>query len=350
MSRACAACGAEHEPSARFCSTCGAPLWRVCPACGAEDHVAAAFCSTCGFALVEGARRAEAIVEGTDERRVVTVLFADLAGSTALGERLDPEDVREVQGELYSLVNDAVDRFGGITEKFVGDAVLAVFGAPQSHEDDPERAIRAALAISEAFEPFARRVRELHTAEVGLRIGINTGEVVAGREASARGELMVSGDAVNVAARLQQLALPGTVLVGARTRQATHRAIEFRQLEALTAKGKTEPLEAWEAIGVTAPPGTRRSGFGAPLIGRDDELALLRLAAARARRERTPQLCTVYGHAGVGKSRLVEEFVTNLEQAQSSRRTLRAVRRRDHLHSVDRGRERVGRDPRRRLS
>ena len=312
MSRACAGCGAEHESSARFCSTCGASLWRVCPACGAEAHVAAAFCSTCGFALVEGARRAEAIVEGTDERRVVTVLFADLAGSTALGERLDPEDVREVQGELYSLVNDAVDRFGGITEKFVGDAVLAVFGAPQSHEDDPERAIRAALAISEAFEPFARRVRELHAAEVGLRIGINTGEVVAGREASARGELMVSGDAVNVAARLQQLALPGTVLVGARTRQATHRAIAFRQIEALAAKGKTEPLEAWEAIGVTAPPGTRRSGFGAPLIGRDDELSLLRLAAARARRERTPQLCTVYGLAGVGKSRLVEEFVTNL--------------------------------------
>ncbi|MGZ8693160.1 MAG: AAA family ATPase [Gaiellaceae bacterium] len=316
MSRACAACGAEHESGARFCSTCGASLWRVCPACGAEDHAAAAFCSTCGFALVEGARRAGAIVEGTDERRVVTVLFADLAGSTALGERLDPEDVREVQGELYSLVNDVVDRFGGITEKFVGDAVLAVFGAPQSHEDDPERAVRAALAIAEAFEPFARRVRELHAAEVGLRIGVNTGEVVAGREASARGELMVSGDAVNVAARLQQLARPGTVLAGVRTRQATRRTIAYRQVEALTAKGKTGPLEAWEAIGVTAPLGTRRSGFGAPLIGRDDELALLRLAAARVRRERTPQLFTVYGHAGVGKSRLVEEFVTDLEHAQ----------------------------------
>ena len=187
MSRACAACGAEHESGARFCSACAAPLWRLCPACGAESHAGAHFCATCGFALVEGARRAEAIVDGTDERRVVTVLFADLAGSTALGERLDPEDVRAVQGELFSLVNDEVDRFGGITEKFVGDAVLAVFGVPRSHEDDPERAMRAALAIADAFEPFAARIRELYSAEVGLRIGVNTGDVVAGREAVGTG-------------------------------------------------------------------------------------------------------------------------------------------------------------------
>ncbi len=246
----------------------------------------------------------------------MTVLFADLAGSTALGERLDPEDVRAVQAELFSLVNDEVVRFGGVTEKFVGDAVLAVFGVPQSHEDDPERAIRAALAIAEAFEPFAARIRDVHSADVGLRIGVNTGEVVAGREASARGELIVSGDAVNVAARLQQLARPGTVLVGARTRQATHRAIAYRQVGPVTAKGKSGPLDAWEAIGVTAPPGTRPSRFGARLIGRDDELALLRLTAARVRRDHSPQLVTVYGHAGVGKSRLAGEFTRTLEDAQ----------------------------------
>ena len=128
---------------------------------------------------------------------MVTVLFADLAGSTALGELLDPEDVRELQGELFELINTEVERFGGTTEKFAGDAVLAVFGIPQAHEDDPERAVRAALAVRDSFDTFTARVQGRHGADVGLRIGVNTGEVVAGREAASRGELMVSGDAVN---------------------------------------------------------------------------------------------------------------------------------------------------------
>ena len=144
----------------------------------------------------------------------MTVLFADLAGSTALGERLDPEDVRELQGELFDLINTEVERYGGTTEKFAGDAVLAVFGIPQAHEDDAERAVRTALAVRDVFGSFTERVLDRHDAEVGLRIGVNTGEVVSGREAAARGELMVSGDAVNVAARLQQHAQPGEVLVG----------------------------------------------------------------------------------------------------------------------------------------
>ena len=140
------------------------------------------------------------------ERRVVTLLFADLAGSTALVERLDPEDVRDLQGDPFELVNDEVERYGGTTEKFVGDAVLAVFGAPIAYEDDPERAVRAGLAAQKRFEAFAARVRERFGRDVGLRVGVSTGEVVAGRKAAARGELMVSGDAVNTAARLQQAA------------------------------------------------------------------------------------------------------------------------------------------------
>ena len=153
-------------------------------------------------------RRASDLQEH-EERRVVTILFADLAGSTALGERIEPEDVRALQGELFELVNTEVERYGGLSEKFVGDAVLAVFGVPQTHEDDAERAVRAALAIRDAFPAFAARVGERHGGEIGLRIGVNTGEVIAGREAAARGELVVSGDVVNVAARLQQLADPG---------------------------------------------------------------------------------------------------------------------------------------------
>ena len=249
----------------------------------------------------------------------MTVLFADLAGSTALGERLDPEDVRELQGELFDLINAEVERFGGTTEKFAGDAVLAVFGIPQAHEDDPERAVRAALAVRESFVIFTERVHGRHGADVGLRIGVNTGEVVAGREAAARGELMVSGDAVNVAARLQQHADPGEVLVGQRTQAATSRTIMYREHEALDAKGKSAPVAAWVAVaaaGEQEP--TRRgiAGLSAPLVGRIEELAILSAVAGRVERERAPQLVTLFGPAGVGKSRLLAELVERLPDAR----------------------------------
>lgn len=246
----------------------------------------------------------------------MSVLFADLAGSTALGEQLDPEDVRAVQTELFELVNAQVEHHGGVTEKFIGDAILAVFGVPQAHEDDAERAVRAALGIREAFPAFAARVRDTHGVGVGLRIGVNTGDVIASREGAARGEMIVTGDAVNVAARLQQLAEPGEVLVGERTRQATRRVISYGERPGLEAKGKAVPLDAWAAVAAVAPLGTRGFGRGAPLIGRDDELSLLRLAASRVERERSPQLITVFGQAGVGKSRLVSEFIAELTNAR----------------------------------
>jgi class 3 adenylate cyclase/tetratricopeptide (TPR) repeat protein len=254
-------------------------------------------------------------VDERQERRVVTVLFADLAGSTALGELLDPEDVRELQGELFELINTDVERFGGTTEKFAGDAVLAVFGIPQAHEDDPERAVRAALAVRDRFDSFTQRVQGRHGADVGLRIGVNTGEVVAGREAAARGELMVSGDAVNVAARLQQHAEPGEVLVGQRTQAATARTIAYLRREDVEAKGKRAPLAAWVALDAArqaeAPRGF--AGLTAPLVGRNEELAVLSAVAARVERERAPQLVTLFGPAGVGKSRLLSELVQRLE-------------------------------------
>ena len=281
-----------------------------------EQLASAAFCAACGVSLQDGAQRGG----GADheERRIVSVLFADLAGSTALGEQLDPEDVRELQGALFELVNTEVERFGGMTEKFVGDAVLAVFGIPQAHEDDPERAVRAALAVQEAFPELAARIEEEHAAasggaRVGLRIGVNTGEVVSGREAAARGELMVSGDAVNVAARLQQAADPGEVLVGDRTHAATSRLVEYQRRDGIAAKGKRAPLEAWRAMGVASRPQRRGiAGLSAPIVGRDEELAVLSAVAARVERERAPQLVTLFGQAGVGKSRLLAEFVTRL--------------------------------------
>ena len=253
-----------------------------------------------------------------EERRVVTVLFADLAGSTALGERIEPEDVRALQGELFELVNGEVERHGGLSEKFVGDAVLAVFGVPQTHEDDAERAVRAALAIRDAFPSFAARVAERHGGEVGLRIGVNTGEVIAGREAAARGELVVSGDAVNVAARLQQLAEPGTILVGDRTRTATHRVIAYGGARRLRREGqeRTRSEAGKHSRGTVPMHERRRARQQAPLIGRDDEIAMLRLAASRVQREQAPQLITIFGQAGVGKSRLLAEFADELDNAR----------------------------------
>jgi class 3 adenylate cyclase/tetratricopeptide (TPR) repeat protein len=315
----CASCGAENASDARFCSTCGAALQLACPACGFEQRASATFCSNCGIALRQDARRVGDPADDRQERRVVTVLFADLAGSTALGERLDPEDVRELQGELFVLINAQVERFGGTTEKFAGDAMLAVFGIPQAHEDDPERAVRAALAVRESFVSFTNRVQGRHGADVGLRIGVNTGEVVAGREAAARGELMVSGDAVNVAARLQQHADPGEVLVGQRTQAATSRTISYREHEALEAKGKSAPVASWVAVGAigaqqAGPRGI--AGLSAPLVGRKEELAILSAVAGRVERERAPQLVTLFGPAGVGKSRLLAELVERLPGAR----------------------------------
>ena len=273
------------------------------------------FCSTCGFALRSDSQRAATVSEH-EERRVVTVLFADLAGSTKLGERVDPEDVRAIQGALYELVNSAVQLHGGVTEKFVGDAILAVFGAPVAHEDDADRAVRAAIAIRDGFPPFATRVSERHDVDVGLRIGVNTGEVIAGREAAARGELMVSGDVVNTAARLQQLAQPGSVLVGERTRAATQLSITYDQPQELRAKGKDASVIAYEAVEAHGSLPGRRRRYASPLVGREEELALLRLIASRVERERTPQLVTIFGNAGVGKSRLLDEFCAGLEGAR----------------------------------
>jgi class 3 adenylate cyclase/tetratricopeptide (TPR) repeat protein len=309
MALACAVCASEIAPGARFCSACGTPQVLECPTCGTPADAAAAFCSACGASLRDGAPKSP-IADEREERRVVTVLFADVAGWTALAERLDPEDVRVVQGELFELVNGQVELHGGITEKFVGDAVLAVFGIPQAHEDDPERAVRAAIAVRDDFSRLASELERRHGAAVGLRIGVNTGDVVSSREAAARGELVVSGDAVNVAARLQQAAKPGEVLVGERTRAGTSRVVRYEDRGGIEARGKSSRVPAWAAVAVASRPQRRGiEGLSAPMVGRDEELAVLQAVAARVVRERVPQLVTLFGPAGVGKSRLLAELV-----------------------------------------
>jgi len=273
----------------------------ICHACGFENAASAKFCSECGAAL------REAPPPRREERKTVTVVFADLVGSTARAERLDPEDVRAVLAPYHDRLRTELERFGGTVEKFIGDAVVGVFGAPVAHEDDPERAVRAALAIQEAIAELNESDRRL---DLQVRIGVNTGEALVALGARPElGEAMVAGDVMNTCARLQSAAPPGGILVGEGTHRLTARAIEYGEPQTVEAKGKSEPLAARVALAPRARYGVDVFQTGrAPLVGRERELELLAAALARAREEREPQLVTLVGVPGIGKSRLVYEL------------------------------------------
>ena len=262
-----------------------------------------AFCPYCGTRLGEAPPP-----RGREERKIVTVLFADLVGFTARSEELDPEDVRALLAPYHAHLRSELERFGGTVEKFIGDAVMALFGAPVAHEDDPERAVRAALAIRD----WAREQSE----ELQLRVAVNTGEALVTLDARpTEGEAMAAGDVVNTAARLQAAAPPNGVLVGEQTYRATAEVFDYREAEAVQGKGKAEPIAVWEPL-------EARSRFGVdvsrradtPLVGRARELELLRSALARVREERSPQLVTLVGVPGIGKSRLVVELLRAVDE------------------------------------
>ncbi|TMD87052.1 MAG: hypothetical protein E6I78_03750 [Chloroflexi bacterium] len=238
-----------------------------------------------------------------EERRVVTILFADVAGSTAMGDALDPEDVRVLLRRYYDVARETVTEHGGILEKFIGDAVVAVFGFPHTHDDDPQRALAAALTLRDRV-----RADPALGDRLPIRLGINTGEVVASRE-SATGDFPLTGDAVNVAARLQQAADPWGILCGERTVGSIRTGFTFGSLIAIEARGKSQPIRALPLVGREAHmPVARRT----PLIGRDRDLQQLELAARRALEEQRPFLVSVIAPAGVGKTRLLEEFLERL--------------------------------------
>ncbi len=271
---------------------------KVCPSCGRENADNARFCSACGTRL-------EPEAASREERKVVTCLFCDLVGFTARAESLDPEDVRRVLQPYHARLRSELERFGGTVEKFIGDAVMAVFGAPVAHEDDPERAVRAALAIRDALA---------EEGELEIRIGITTGEALIALDARPEtGEGMASGDVVNTAARLQTAASPGSILVDGTTYHATDRAIEYGETPPIEAKGKSMPIAAWEALRARARVGVERVG-GAKLVGRERELTLLRETFGRVARECRPQLVTLVGVPGIGKSRLVFELFQTIER------------------------------------
>jgi class 3 adenylate cyclase/tetratricopeptide (TPR) repeat protein len=264
-----------------------------CPACGAPIGAEARFCATCGHAL----RGHE------DERRVVTVLFADLVGFTALSEQLDPERVKILVDRCFDRLAAEITAFGGRVDKIVGDAIIALFGAPVAHEDDAERAVRTALRLHEVVAAEAADSAQL----LRLRIGINTGEVLVGAMRAA-GSITAMGDVVNTAARLQTAADPGQVLVGPATYEATRGSISYRSQGPLEVKGRTGSVEAYEAVAPTAAPGSRRRRDDVALVGRDHEIALLRHAVHTSLVHERAVLGLLVADVGMGKSRLADEI------------------------------------------
>src|SRR2546421_5362404 len=250
----------------------------TCGSCGQENPDIARFCLACGAPLGDEAAPRE-------ERRIVSVVFVDLVGFTSRSERLDPEDVRAILTPYHATVRDELESFGGLVEKFVGDAVMAVFGAPTSRGADAERAVRAALAVRDAVTTLNAERPEL---ELSIRGAVNTGEAVVTLSARpSHGEAMVAGDVVNTASRLQAHAPVGEIVVGAETYLATRAAIEYEPVEPVTAKGKAKPISVWRALGATS--GLSESDLSTTqLVGRDREVCLLDVTWERGESETRP--------------------------------------------------------------
>jgi class 3 adenylate cyclase/tetratricopeptide (TPR) repeat protein len=312
----CTSCGAENDPGRKFCLECGSKLAVACPACGTGNPPAARFCGECGGGLTgpstaapsgiaasaEAPGRTAAATQAViAERRHVSVLFADIVGFTPFAEERDPEDVREVLSRYFDVAREIVERYGGTVEKFIGDAVMAVWGTPVALEDDAERAVRAGLDLVDAVRALGPEVR--------ARAGIMTGEAAVTLGATDQG--MVAGDLVNTASRVQSAAEPGTVLVGEGTMRAASAAIVFEAAGEQALKGKAAPVRVWRAKRVVAERGgrNRREALEAPFVGRDDELRLLKELLHATSRERKVRLVSVTGQGGIGKSRLAWEFL-----------------------------------------
>ena len=305
----CPACGTENSAGRKFCGGCGAPLALSCAACGAANEPGMRFCGECGSALAPDVGAREAAPGQRDmpaaERRLVSVLFADLVGFTAVSESRDAEDVRELLSRYFDTCRRLISLYGGTVEKFIGDAVMAVWGTPVATEDDAERAVRAALDLVTAVSALGE---DFGAVDLNARVGVLTGEAAV--TLGAAGEGMVAGDLVNTASRIQSVAQPGSVLVGESTRRATEAAIAYDDAGRHELKGKTEPLSLWRARRVLSgrQGALKSTGLEAPFVGRDRELRQLKELFHTCADEKKPHLVSVTGIAGIGKSRLAWEF------------------------------------------
>lgn len=307
----CATCGTEHAESARFCGTCGAPLSPSCPRCGAPTSSDLRFCTACGLELAPATRSHEPdpALEPSAERRRVSVLFVDLAGFTALAERLDPEEVRAVQSRYFEAARSLITRYGGTVEKFIGDAVVAIWGAPVAHEDDADRAVRASLAIVTAIRRLGGAAARHQLAG---RASVATGEAAV--SVGSIGQGIVAGDLVNVAARLQGEAPADGVLVDDATRSLAPEAATYDSVGDIELKGRSATVRAHHATAPRSPaPAVARGSHGGPFVGRDRELRELIELHDGVVRDGRSRLVSITGIAGIGKSRLVWELARELD-------------------------------------
>jgi class 3 adenylate cyclase/ketosteroid isomerase-like protein len=293
----CAGCGHANGPDARFCEECGSSLALRCPSCGAEVSATARFCSSCGSEIAPEQPTTGAL-------KVVSVVFSDVVGSTELQEKLEAESVRRVMARFYQSMREVVERHGGAIQKFIGDAVVAVFGVPSVGEDDALRAARCAAAMAAALEDLNDELEQTWGVRLQIRTGVNTGELAISDEG------IFVGDTMNTAARLEQAAGTGEVLLGEATWRLVRHEVEVEEIAALEAKGKRTPLRAWRVVS-TEP--RSAAAAEAPLVGRASELERLRSALEQAITARACRLVTVIGSPGLGKSRLAAEFARSLE-------------------------------------
>ncbi len=298
----CAVCGHVNAADQKFCVSCGSGLAVQCPNCGHTNPPAARFCGNCGTQLASAPAS-----QPEEERRLVTVVFADISGFTSHSRDRDPEEVTAMVDACMAKLSEIVSRYGGTVDKVIGDALMAVFGAPLAHEDDPERAVRAALEMQACAAEALGGFENLE-----LRVGVNTGEVMYAPVGPARDAFTVMGDTVNVAQRLQAGAARGGVLVGAESFRATAPAVRYGDPVAVVVKDGEAPIQGWPILEATDAPGERRGSTG-PMVGRDRELARLRDAWEQIIAERQPQLITIFGPPGIGKTTLAREFVDRVE-------------------------------------
>ena len=326
----CSRCQGANPEGAKFCMSCGNPLIASCPECGAELPGQARFCLNCGHQLAQPggdpsqvrleqyiprdllakleAARTTGGIQG--ERRVVTMLFCDVTGSTAAAEKLDPEEWAEIINGAFEYLIAPVYRYEGTLARLMGDGILAFFGAPIAHEDDPNRAVLAGLEIVQAIGPYREEVERKWGLDFEVRVGINTGLVVMGEVGSdLRVEYTALGDAINVASRMEQAAQPGTVLITADTHRIVAPLYEFEDLGEIEVRGKSEPVGAYRVLRPRSEPGSERGieGLDSPMVGRDKELERLLGLVADLRQGRG-QIVSVVGDAGLGKSRIIAEL------------------------------------------
>lgn len=332
----CSNCGAENTPGAKFCNNCGAGLSARCATCGAEQPAGAKFCNNCGARLPAAepapaaqaptnldrfiprellrkldAARADGQMVG--ERRVVTMLFCDVTGSTAAAARFDPEEWAEIINGAFARMIEPVYRYEGTIARLMGDGLLAFFGAPIAHEDDPQRAVLAALEIADGVREYGAEIRRQWGIDLAVRVGVNTGLVVVGAVGSdLRMEYSALGDAINLAARMEQTAPPGRVQIAEATYRLVAPLFDVEKVESLELKGVAEPVSAWRVVGRRALPGSLRgiAGLSSPLVGRDAELAGLSDVLRDLTKGRGG-IVSVIGEAGLGKSRLIAEALAS---------------------------------------